>query len=326
MKKGYLILLTFFLSCSTPKKETIEPISELGLPTPTTAADTIPSGAAISTLSAKPLREQLWNFVRSCKESIKDPEFEENDYDSIIDDAKNGYLYISGAWPACGCSCESTVGAFKRSDGSYTLLKEEKWPCSSKYSMSSNYPLHDLLPVGFGLQTFLKKTADYDPTIVDGFFFFDVTIPRVGTQTLINLRQVPFGLNARCAGGLCFDFGENSYSEDRPWLIKLIEEVESEESLELLLNDNPTDLIENDRKLLDFIVRDNPGVSWYDFTEALRSMYQHYRLYQQVECTTVVLDWSRAANRFVIKDRLNPVPKLSFLDFLRQGAFYSPSC
>lgn len=101
-----------------------------------------------------PLSNILWDRVNHCYS-----QFEDMDEDGLpdfdkVDDSRNGYLKIWGEWPTCGCGCSSTVGAYKNSQGAYTILQSDQANCSWERKLSSNRELSDILPESFGIQSF----------------------------------------------------------------------------------------------------------------------------------------------------------------------------
>ncbi|MBN1638701.1 MAG: hypothetical protein JW866_07030, partial [Ignavibacteriales bacterium] len=143
---------------------------------------------------SKNLSEQMWERVQPCYSMFED--YDEDgkiDYDELIDDSKNGYLKISGSYPTCGCSCTHTVGAYKGNDGKYTFVEEEEWTCSWTKTISSNKDLSEIFPNNFGINTFIPRAENTIDNNV-ALFYLDIEIPRVGTDTEVSIKVIPFGL------------------------------------------------------------------------------------------------------------------------------------
>ncbi|MDH5599053.1 MAG: hypothetical protein OEY34_08010, partial [Cyclobacteriaceae bacterium] len=125
----FLFLLLLLIAACTPSNQqsdintdTIEAdISE----TPEQNDTHLTSQEENNSPKTESLSDRLWAFVDGCYGAIYDEEYEDNGFSERVDDAKNGYVHISGSWPTCGCSCSSTAGAYKNEKGEYILLKNE---------------------------------------------------------------------------------------------------------------------------------------------------------------------------------------------------------
>jgi hypothetical protein len=278
--------------------------------------------------NAQTLHDQMWKFAGDCRESIKNPDFEDNTYDSLVDDSKNGYLFLRGSWPTCGCSCENTIGAYKKKDNTYILLKKEIWTCSWKNGLYSNVDLAKILPAGFGLKSFTEKGDVPKVVFNDGQFYFDVEIPHVGTETKLEIKLIPFGINAKCPGGLCYSFEEQSgQTKYLQYLKEFVNKVKSNESLMLILANRSKEMDATDLKLLNSIIK-NSGEN-YNMAELemdLKNIFFIYKTWQKLYYTTVILKWDRESGRFIIKEKKGQILKLDFLEFLKNAPWYSPAC
>lgn len=140
----------------------------------------------------KTLSQQLWDQVQDCYNHFEDMDDDgKPDYDGI-DDSRNGYLKISGSWPTCGCGCATTVAAFKDNAGKYTFLKKSESNCNWEHIISSNRPMEEILPEGFGIKSFI--TNEEIPSVENAIFYYDMEIPQFGTDTKISIYLIPFGL------------------------------------------------------------------------------------------------------------------------------------
>jgi len=284
---------------------------------------------AIEKVQGPSLDEQLWKFVATCKDAIINPSYAENNYDEIVDDAKNGYLHIEGDFPTCGCACSSTVGGYKKADGSYTLLKYEEWSCSTDYGVYSNENLSEILPEGFGLAMFFAAKGALTDTLQIGQFYVEVEIPRYGTETILNLKLMPLGLNNPCQGGICL----RTVTDDQGFvypreIIDLSKELDSNDDLLKIMKGNYESLTPSISELLNsFFNQEYKDYTEQDFNKELRSMYTRYQVYQKLKYTTLIMDWNREEGRFYIKDKKENKKELeSFLQFLKAGNYYAPGC
>ncbi|MGB1217431.1 MAG: hypothetical protein ACPG5P_06120, partial [Saprospiraceae bacterium] len=180
------------------------------------------------------LSKILWSRVNNCYSMFEDwnedgvPEFDK------IDDAKNGYLKISGSWPTCGCSCSSEVGAYKDNDGEYTILQSDEIVCSWERKISSNKELKDILPLDFGVNSFMIEHIDdksYAP-----IFLIDFEIPRIGTDTKVRLELIPLGLFPQGDNLICFEYKEQQARKPLHGIRNIAKEIADTNSLTHLLN------------------------------------------------------------------------------------------
>ncbi len=137
------------------------------------------------------LKEELWREVGGCNMNFEDTDA--LDMRNVIDDTRNGYLRVWGEYPACGCACSSTVGAYKDHYGFYTFFKEYTESCSYMTDVRSNRLLSEVLPEGFGMQTFISSTDKLPQTDI-ALFTVNIAIPRKGTDTNVALELLPLGI------------------------------------------------------------------------------------------------------------------------------------
>ena len=321
-----LLLVVSIISCNTALDNNSES-KTLELDTLNQILDT--TTVTKNEIKGPPLSEQLWAFVSGCDKSIKNPEFEENKYRELIDDSKNGYLHISGSWPTCGCSCGSTVGAYKKNNGSYALLKYETWSCTGAEGIYSNADLMSILPDSFNLNTFLSATAKVENGSSTGHFYLKAEIPQHGTITNMKLELIPFGMKSVCDNGLCLTIAKEGDSQT--YLSQIIRYIESpdinNETLLLFVKDEDYNLTITESDILNKILEnDYSEYSKEDFKADLKLLYDGYKLHQNLENTSVILDWNRDIGRFQIIDKKGKPEKLTFLDYLKSHDFYSPAC
>ncbi|MEL7005636.1 MAG: hypothetical protein AAFN93_23335 [Bacteroidota bacterium] len=276
----------------------------------------------------KPLGEQLWKLAAKCNDAISDPMFEEHYYDTLIDDSNNGYLHIAGSWPACGCACKSTVGGYKKNDGSYTLLKYEEWSCSTNYQTTSSENLLNILPTDFGLGMFAND--DHEPVELGeiSYFYIELEIPQHGTETILHLKLIPFGMINKCTGGICT--GTLVGNENQQYLseiVELSEEIESDDILMQLVNSEFDELDDATENLLkSFFENEYKDYTKEEFEQDLQRLYYAYTAYTELAYNSIIMDWDKQIGRFYLKEKKEAIRYTSFLQFLRQGRFYSPSC
>ncbi len=275
------------------------------------------------------LSEMLWNRVNNCYSK-----FEDYDDDGIpeynkIDDSKNGYLKIWGGWPTCGCSCSSTIGAYKNSDGQYILLQSDNFSCSWERKVSSNRELVDVLPINFGLNNFFS--GQITEKIESPIFFIDFEIPRIGTDTKVKIELVPFGLKPDGDNLLCYEYIEyQGYSNCKSlYSIKEIaEEIQDIKTLDYLLagDFNKISRFDNNLILKAIGTDDSRFKSIEEIQKYLKQIKSIYNIYSKLETIELTLGWNRIESRFYIKETGTKPENISFRDFLIKNKYWSWMC
>ncbi|MBN2776763.1 MAG: hypothetical protein JXR36_03930 [Bacteroidales bacterium] len=285
-------------------------------------------------ISLKPLYSQnsdnlktlLWSKVQNCYSMAEEPI---EDYFDIIDDAKNGYLHIEGGWPACGCNCAHTVGAFTNADGTYTILEREFWECDFVNEIKSNRNIEDVFPENFGITTFipnakirLKKNA---------LFYLDVEIPRHGTDTKVMIKLIPFGLIIK--GENCLSYGYREYDDFRNCksvsaIKSICDKISSEKVIINLLNSDYQNIGEADMSVIQEYIGDDFSrfENIQEITIYLKLLKNAYDLYSSMQHQAVILSWDVQKSRFYIKEKLESPVKMSFIQFLKTQIYWSPMC
>ncbi len=275
------------------------------------------------------LSKELWNRVNKCHSMLEKP-----DFDTIIDDSKNGYLSISGSWPTCGCSCSSTVGAYKDSKGNYTYIQKETFSCSWENTISSNKNIMKVLPKKFGIKMFSNKRIDYNSKYAS--FFMDIEIPRIGTDTKISLKIVPLGLFVESKNPIIFSYAEsdqnnerlNSQTESMYEIKELATKINEETTLELLINKKFDKIANNDQNIINKIIGQDYGKfqTIEKLSEKLKMLKNIYNLYSNLEYTSMILKWDRKKARFKIKSKNNTLKNMSFREFLIKTEYWGAVC
>lgn len=325
------IVVVFACNNSSNNAQDEQAVSDSSTVEVTTPKDEIDTTVVVprQAVNQKPLSEQLWEFVSTCQDAIINSSYAENDYDKIIDDAQNGYLHIEGDFPTCGCACLSTVGGYKKPNGSYTLLKYEEWSCGFDYGIYSNENLDKILPENFGLNAFISDNQESLGAIENGHFFLETEIPQHGTETIFNLRVIPFGMNNECQGGICTTTrAKGSTQKYLRQIGDFIEEptIKNSTLKPIMKNELHNITISESALLKSLFESEYSDYALEDFQLDLRRIHEGYRIYQKLEYTTLVMDWDREKGRFVIKEKRSPVVKSNFLDYLKANRFYSPAC
>ena len=282
----------------------------------------------VLTFGQKTLSEQLWEQVQDCYANFEDMDDDGKlDYDAV-DDSRNGYLKISGDWPTCGCGCTSTVAAFKDHSGKYAFLKKEEYSCDWVQMVSSNRPMKDILPVGFGIKSFIPN--EEIPQVENAIFYYDMEIPQYGTDSKISIHLIPFGLymksNSALSNGYKQDWDNQNFSMLSP-LKRLGEEILDDQVLFDIANADFDKLIEEDQRLIEEVIDESPHIqSPADVSMLLNDIYTAYKYYLSIKHKSFLLGWDKAKSRFYIKSKGEEVELMTFKQFIEEAIFWGPIC
>ncbi|HQJ75137.1 MAG TPA: hypothetical protein PKW14_06125 [Bacteroidota bacterium] len=273
------------------------------------------------------LSKILWDRVNRCYSMFVDEDGDGKPEFNKIDDSKNGYLQISGNWPTCGCSCTSTVGAYKNNVGDYILLQSEKFTCNWEKKISSNKELKDILPESFGIKDFISEPIN--EKIDHPIFFVDFIIPRIGTDTRLKIELIPFGLKPDGNGLICFEFKEkNGFSNCKSLyrIREIADKIQDEKTLEYILNGNFDNISRDDKKIIMETIGDDDSrfKSKEELQRSLLELRKIYNIYIKLDNTELILGWNR--EKFFIKEKQGKPEKISFKKFLIKNEYWSPIC
>lgn len=283
------------------------------------------------------LDKLLWERAQNCYSLFEDenedgiPEYQK------IDDASNGYLKISGDWPTCGCSCSSTIGAYKDDGGKYTLLQKEEFLCEWKKLVSSDKEMDEILPENFSIDFFSKEKIS--TKFKHAIFFLDVKIPRVGTDTEFKLELIPFGISVENNNSsIAYNYAQHDSTKEgwhsqAEFLYKIqfmAKKITDDKTLSFLLNKEYDRINEYD---MECIKQEVLGTnSWGQFdsidilTEKLQTIKTSYDIYSRLEFMSILMEWDRKKARFKVKSKSRLPEKISFKDFILKNVFWGPVC
>ncbi|MCR9265690.1 MAG: hypothetical protein NXH86_16155 [Flavobacteriaceae bacterium] len=283
------------------------------------------------------LNQMLWQRVQNCSSLLQN--IDENDIPEYnkIDDTRNGYLKVFGEYPACGCTCSSTVGAYKDINGNYTLLQKEEFSCKWEKSISSNKSLYEVLPENFNINIFSTNKAI--PESDHAVFFLDIDIPRIGTDTKLTLDLIPFGILKEQKNALItFNYSQNGSGEDSQntitdsfYKLKLLaNNIVNKSTLTFLLKKEYDHINKDDKKYIEqnIIASDSWGhfKSFDELSEKLRIIKNAYDIYSQLDFMSVLMRWNKEKGRFEIKSKNDRPKKVSFINFILENVFWGPVC
>ncbi|MFN3136123.1 MAG: hypothetical protein ACE37L_00440 [Allomuricauda sp.] len=294
-------------------------------------------GSTWVSAQGKSLSHQLWERVKDCQVLLDDTDNGEKLDFNKIDDSKNGYLKIWGSYPTCGCTCSSTVGAYRDSKGGYTFLQKEESSCDWRKSISSNKGLAEILPDSFDIHVFTKS-----PSLIKSkyaIFFLDVEIPRFGTDTKFTLNLIPFGiLKPEENSWITYNYSEHNPEEEKnsiaPQFIqdvqRMVIKITDDSTLIHVLNKDYDSINPNDKKYIEQNVlgkdSSNRIKSLDKLTETLILLKNAYDVYSELDFMSVMMKWNKEKGRFEIKSKSNRPKTVSFKEFILESEFWVPVC
>lgn len=287
------------------------------------------------------LKQQLWEFVSDCHQAIKQGYEDESqpggsyvnidwtdvkleDYcSSCIDDSKNGYLFIEGGWPACGCSCHINVGAYRTNLGEYILMKYETWPCSNKFGMYSSKNLDSVMPKEFDLTSF-NDAVKLDSI---SYFHLKMDIPRIGTDTKVNIRLFPLGQIGKEQKGVSLNTDNSSLIFHPHGLRSIIDELTDEFQLQLIIDSKIDELPDNIKNEIQRNIGKSKTIkSLEDLHSQLKHAKNAFRQYSSLKHTEMIFSWNREQTRFEIKSKSGKPKEMTFYQFLKSANYFSAEC
>jgi len=283
---------------------------------------------------AQKLEKLLWDNVKDCNEAIKTsmeeedmPEDEEDIYETLEYDIKNGFLHISGSWPTCGCGCDATVAGFKDSEGDYTMIKYEVWNCDEKFGIYASRKIEDVMPEDFGFATF---TEDGKEVEMDGnsYFHLSAVVPQKGTDLKVKINLFPLGMAGKSKNGLSYNTQKVKVREKSLYVMSdVIEKLEKDAQLDSMVQNKYESLPENILHEIDSKIGDRKEYkSRKAFHETLLFLHGYYKAYSKLKYTDMVLAWDKDLAKFTVKSKSGYVKKMTFLQFLKTVDYYSPVC
>lgn len=253
---------------------------------------------------------------------------------TITDDAANGYLRVFYEDEGCGCPFDTTVAAYKKADGEFTILKTYWDGCGNQRTFSANTDLASVLPEDFGLQTFVPNSMEKAYDIDSAVFYLNVELPRNGTDTKIDLSYIPFGLQveptdqvlAHSYARKADENGSNSvYMEE---IQDMFRKLSDEKTILHILNGGAEKITEGDKGIVKCLYGEgNRYRSIAELSVPIAELRAIYETSKDVEYKSVILGWNRETSRFYVKKKIkNNAPERSFLEFVRQFPFLMAVC
>lgn len=155
-------------------------------------------------------------------------------------------------------------------------------------------------------------------------FYIDLEIPRKGTDTKATIKLIPFGLNIRSKKNIEFTYSErNGNPKSLYYISKIVSEIKNTKTLKYILS-NEFDKVSNyDIKLINKLINDS-NYSKSDLVHHLKELKRKYDLYTQIKHQMLVLGWDQEKGTFYIKEKVETIKEISFLEFLKKREYWSP--
>lgn len=254
-------------------------------------------------------------------------------------DLPNGFLHAASWDGPCGCGDRASVSAFKKNDGGYLLVKSAVYSTCNKFPLAAaSEPVAEVLPPGFSLADFYRPGQKMRTD--RAFFQLVAALPEKGPEMTLTLRPLmnltlPYhpdrlldtlagqevdpdsGVDGMAVQNIAFFSHEfkAAHSENR-LADRFLTQVEfSPEDLRALAadvlgrrNGQPVDPDEVEER-----------------AKSLEHLYEVYQEYLKVGFSDIVLEWSRAQNRFQVKGKI-PIKPLPFIEFVMEGLYWEISC
>jgi len=281
------------------------------------------------------LSDQLWKKVQGCYSMFEDEDGDgKADSADIIDDSSNGYLKVSGSFPTCGCSCETTVGAFKKDDDTYLFLGENTLDCNWTQEITANYDLKDVFSFHLESDGFFSKNINNNSQ--SATFYIDMEIPREGTNTKIWIKTIPFGITMESNKNIAFGYSaEDEYAISSSKINQITDihdianNIEHPQTLQHLLNNEFENISSNDIEVIKKTINsDNSDrlENKEELVDVLKELKQKYDLYTKIEHEWLLLGWDRSSGSFYIKEKGGTPKKISFVEFLKEAEYWVAAC
>lgn len=272
------------------------------------------------------LHSMLWDYVKPCYMQFEDIDDDGEPEYKKIEDAKNGYLHISGGWPACGCGCSSTVAAFKNSNGEYCFLMQEEEYCEWKKRISSNYSLSKIFPENFAVE-FFQQNTDFQ-TLSSPAFYIDFKIPQYGTETTAHIEIIPFGIPVKSTDFYCYGYSENADCTPIGSIQHIVRKSIDYSTIDYIIQGEFNKISQVDSVLVSKYVGELYGQfkTLQDLQQTLIHLNNIYNVYNQLEYRDIILQWNKENSKFEIKSKINKPTKLNFKEFLLVHNYWGITC
>lgn len=262
----------------------------------------------LNSFAQQSLKKLLWKSVEPCYSQLD----EEGDEIRTTEDIKNGYLKISS-------SCETSVAAFKTQEGNYTTLVRYKDLCNFIYKINSNEKLQNILPPNINLSTFIPEGNST-------LFYFDIEPPQKGTDIIVTLKPVPFGIKNITRN----PFEYSGYTESFQFFQSLVHKIKDGRTLDFILKKNYKAIRKKEMSLITSEIGEkspnNRDWSLATVSTKLNKLYKIYQDFESRQYDAFVLGWRRKSGKFYIKKKIKKQKSVTFLQFLKENDFWMAIC
>ena len=257
---------------------------------------------------------------------------EDYEYITYLEDIANGYLLIEASSGPCGCYGKYNVAAFKKQNGRYIFLKNERANCWKPYSASASVPWKDILPKELSTEYFYQKGEKVNKS--RAFFFVELGVPREGKNITLHIKPI---LNWRIVytNRLLFEPVRDHESgggidSDVSTLVHFFNYMDEDNFLtnQHIANKkyfNQSELNELSKKVY-LAMSDGSVKDIQSNNKALHRLYTVYIETLKLDTQRVVLSWDAKQGKFIIQEKQKMIPSKSFIEFLRSEQAITLSC
>lgn len=271
------------------------------------------------------LKKLLWENVESCFSNFNDLDEKDKNNLEIIEDTKNRYLEVCGTYPTCGCYCSAKVAAYKDDKNNYTLLQTNENDCSWTKNVKINQELNQVLPKGFGFNSF--SSTQIIPFLKNPAFYLNFTIPIKGTDTKVTPELIPFGLNAKQKSAWVYSYSQNKAEpKSISDIKKIVTGIENNETITYLISGAIDSISPKDLKVIKTSITNKAFSSTKELSAIFTELKNIYNTYLTIEHSYIILGWNKEKGSFFIKEKGDKPKAINFKNFLLHANYWEPIC
>ena len=163
-------------------------------------------------------------------------------------------------------------------------------------------------------------------------FYLDIEIPRIGTDTKLTIKVIPFGMTIENNDILGFGFfqkrGMSNCKSAFYNIRNIVKQIQNEQTLDFVINDQIEKISAHDMTIINSTIGENYDdfKSLSELIMCLKELKQTYDLYSLIEHKTLLLGWNKEEARFYIKEKGNHPKSITFIEFLIGNRYWSVGC
>lgn len=273
------------------------------------------------------INDQLKSKVNVCLKNIYDFELDKEMPESkyLILDYKNGYVHANAPTSmTCGCECTSTATVFYDVRKDPTIIEYQTVSCSWHREVKSSKSFGDIFPIDFakefGFSGNNKKFLDN--------YYLEINLPRRGTNTVVLLKQMPFGTKRSSNGKLYFglqgggnanqSFKIEKYAMETGYIGYVLDD-----KIKVLSELLKGVKVKPSEALISKLKRHSKTID--DLNDDMQIYVDMYKNYTKIKYKSLILNWDKKRAKFNISKKIKSRP-ISLEKFMQQLEHYSPKC